>query len=92
MALSDDHKPNRPDERERVLAAGGRVIFAGCWRVQVMVRLTRLPAHMPTHVAAHLRTYPTHTAGRLPAVPRPLYSYPCPCPYPYPYPCPCPYP
>ena len=33
MALSVDHKPNRPDERERVMAAGGHVIFAGCWRV-----------------------------------------------------------
>ena len=33
VALSVDHKPNRPDERERVMAAGGHVIFAGCWRV-----------------------------------------------------------
>mmetsp|Transcript_37861 Transcript_37861/g.99373 ORF Transcript_37861/g.99373 Transcript_37861/m.99373 type:complete len:344 (+) Transcript_37861:84-1115(+) len=40
-ALSDDHKPNRPDERARVQAAGGRVIFAGCWRVQGDLAVSR---------------------------------------------------
>mmetsp|Transcript_40591 Transcript_40591/g.93193 ORF Transcript_40591/g.93193 Transcript_40591/m.93193 type:complete len:157 (-) Transcript_40591:365-835(-) len=40
-ALSDDHKPNRPDERARVQAAGGRVLFAGCWRVQGDLAVSR---------------------------------------------------
>ena len=39
--LSEDHKPNRPDERARVQAAGGRVIFAGCWRVQGDLAVSR---------------------------------------------------
>jgi protein phosphatase 1L len=41
VALSVDHKPNRPDERERVVAAGGHVIFAGCWRVQGDLAVSR---------------------------------------------------
>ena len=32
-ALSFDHKPNRPDEKARVCAAGGWVVHQGCWRV-----------------------------------------------------------
>lgn len=40
-ALSDDHKPNRPDERARVQAAGGVVVFAGCWRVQGNLAVSR---------------------------------------------------
>jgi len=39
--LSEDHKPNRPDERARVEAAGGHVIFAGCWRVQGDLAVSR---------------------------------------------------
>lgn len=41
VALSDDHKPNRPDERARVQAAGGHVVFAGCWRVQGDLAVSR---------------------------------------------------
>lgn len=41
LALSDDHKPNRPDERERVVASGGQVVFAGCWRVQGDLAVSR---------------------------------------------------
>mmetsp|Transcript_17977 Transcript_17977/g.46458 ORF Transcript_17977/g.46458 Transcript_17977/m.46458 type:complete len:386 (+) Transcript_17977:64-1221(+) len=33
IALSNDHKPNRPDEKARVCAAGGWVVHQGCWRV-----------------------------------------------------------
>merc|ERR1719500_108699 len=32
-ALSEDHKPNRPDEQRRVEAHGGLVDFEGVWRV-----------------------------------------------------------
>ncbi|XP_037451013.1 probable protein phosphatase 2C 7 [Triticum dicoccoides] len=33
IALSDDHKPDRSDERERIENAGGVVTFSGTWRV-----------------------------------------------------------
>ena len=41
VELSKDHKPNDPDERRRVEAAGGVVIMPrghGVWRVQVRAR------------------------------------------------------
>jgi len=41
QALSFDHKPNRPDERARVEACGGAVVFAGCWRVQGDLAVSR---------------------------------------------------
>lgn len=41
IPLSDDHKPERPDERERVEAAGGRIIdWDGC-RVQGVLSTSR---------------------------------------------------
>nr|XP_027084290.1 protein phosphatase 2C 51-like [Coffea arabica] len=41
MALSNDHKPDRPDEKERVEAAGGRIIdWDGC-RVQGVLATSR---------------------------------------------------
>jgi len=33
VPLSDDHKPNRPDEQRRIEAKGGIVDFEGVWRV-----------------------------------------------------------
>merc|ERR1712232_1231758 len=33
MRLSDDHKPNRPDEQQRIEAKGGCVDIHGVWRV-----------------------------------------------------------
>jgi len=33
VALSEDHKPNRPDETARIEAIGGIVDFEGVWRV-----------------------------------------------------------
>ena len=31
--LTEDHKPDREDERARILSRGGEVVEAGCWRV-----------------------------------------------------------
>merc|ERR1712224_544933 len=31
--MSDDHKPNRPDEKRRIEAKGGLVDMQGTWRV-----------------------------------------------------------
>ncbi|KAA0146519.1 hypothetical protein FNF29_07991 [Cafeteria roenbergensis] len=39
--LSLDHKPNRPDERDRILSTGGSVIHHGVWRVQGMLAVSR---------------------------------------------------
>ncbi|KAL0299662.1 UNVERIFIED_CONTAM: putative protein phosphatase 2C 76 [Sesamum radiatum] len=35
IPLSEDHKPNRSDERRRIENAGGVVMWAGTWRVEV---------------------------------------------------------
>lgn len=39
--LSDDHKPTRPDEYERIIKAGGQVINYGVPRVQGVLALSR---------------------------------------------------
>ena len=41
LSLSDDHKPNRPDEYERIIKAGGQVIKYGVPRVQGVLALSR---------------------------------------------------
>jgi len=41
LQLTDDHKPNRPDERARVEAAGGHVIFLNGFRVLGVLAMSR---------------------------------------------------
>ena len=40
-ALSTDHKPQRSDERARIEAAGGAVLWAGTWRVGGVLAVSR---------------------------------------------------
>ena len=39
--LSEDHKPNRTDERQRIESAGGVVVWAGTWRVGGVLAVSR---------------------------------------------------
>lgn len=41
IPLSEDHKPNRSDERKRIESAGGVVMWAGTWRVGGMLAMSR---------------------------------------------------
>ncbi len=41
MAVSFDHKPNAKEEKERVEAAGGVVVWAGTWRVAGVLAVSR---------------------------------------------------
>ncbi|XP_018448329.2 probable protein phosphatase 2C 76 [Raphanus sativus] len=41
IALSDDHKPNRSDERKRIENAGGVIMWAGTWRVGGVLAMSR---------------------------------------------------
>ncbi|KAJ4788875.1 Protein phosphatase 2C family protein [Rhynchospora pubera] len=41
IPLSEDHKPNRSDERQRIEDAGGVVIWAGTWRVNGVLAMSR---------------------------------------------------
>ncbi|MCD9642346.1 hypothetical protein HAX54_029076 [Datura stramonium] len=41
ISLSIDHKPDRPDERARIEACGGQVLFGGCARVQGILAISR---------------------------------------------------
>ncbi|XP_059304649.1 probable protein phosphatase 2C 76 isoform X1 [Lycium ferocissimum] len=41
IALSEDHKPNRTDERRRIESAGGVVMWAGTWRVGGVLAMSR---------------------------------------------------
>ncbi|XP_057814733.2 probable protein phosphatase 2C member 13, mitochondrial isoform X2 [Cryptomeria japonica] len=41
VALSEDHKPNRSDERQRIEQAGGNVMWAGTWRVGGVLAVSR---------------------------------------------------
>ena len=62
LALSSDHKPNRPDERARVMAAGGQVVYAGCWRVQGDLAVSRAFGD------AHLKPYGVSSTPELSAI------------------------
>jgi protein phosphatase 1L len=39
--LSEDHKPSRNDEQDRIEADGGAVIWAGTWRVSGVLAVSR---------------------------------------------------
>jgi hypothetical protein len=41
VALSVDHKPNTKEERDRIEAAGGVVVWAGTWRVSGVLAVSR---------------------------------------------------
>ncbi|AEE32006.1 Protein phosphatase 2C family protein [Arabidopsis thaliana] len=41
VPLSDDHKPDRSDERQRIEDAGGFIIWAGTWRVGGILAVSR---------------------------------------------------
>ncbi|KAK0592355.1 hypothetical protein LWI29_017683 [Acer saccharum] len=41
IALSDDHKPDRPDERKRIKDAGGDVKYTDTWRVEGVLATSR---------------------------------------------------
>ncbi|KAL8095770.1 putative protein phosphatase 2C 76 isoform X1 [Apium graveolens] len=41
IPLSEDHKPNRSDERKRIEDAGGVVMWAGTWRVGGVLAMSR---------------------------------------------------
>ncbi|CAL9178977.1 unnamed protein product [Musa hybrid cultivar] len=45
IPLSEDHKPNRSDERKRIENAGG--FFAGTWKVRVVLAMSRAFGNRP---------------------------------------------
>ena len=47
LPLSEDHKPNRPDEIARIKALGGGVYFHGVWRVGGVLAVSRAIGDRP---------------------------------------------
>ena len=47
VALSIDHKPDRPDELARIRDQGGQVIYWGRWRVQGVLAVSRAIGDIP---------------------------------------------
>ncbi len=41
IPLTEDHKPDRSDERDRVESKGGTVVWAGTWRVGGVLAVSR---------------------------------------------------
>lgn len=41
VEMSSDHKPNKPSERERITSNNGRISFAGTWRVEGQLAVSR---------------------------------------------------
>lgn len=41
LAMSQDHKPSRADEKARIEALGGRILHYGTWRVEGVLAVTR---------------------------------------------------
>jgi serine/threonine protein phosphatase PrpC len=41
ISLSEDHKPDRPDEKKRIEDLGGTIVFWGVWRVNSCLALSR---------------------------------------------------
>eukprot|EP00002_Diphylleia_rotans_P018927 TRINITY_DN3658_c0_g2_i4.p1 TRINITY_DN3658_c0_g2~~TRINITY_DN3658_c0_g2_i4.p1 ORF type:complete len:416 (-),score=98.89 TRINITY_DN3658_c0_g2_i4:2146-3393(-) len=41
VEMSIDHKPNRPDEQQRIESSGGFIAHIGCWRVLGMLATSR---------------------------------------------------
>ncbi|KAL4594926.1 putative protein phosphatase 2C 76 isoform X2 [Castanea sativa] len=41
IPFSEDHKPNRIDERKRIESAGGMIMWAGTWRVGGILAMSR---------------------------------------------------
>lgn len=50
LPLTEDHKPDRADEQDRIESKGGTVVFAGTWRVSgvLAVRALLSVQHPPT--------------------------------------------
>ncbi len=65
VQLSDDHKPNRTDERTRIEAAGGVVVWAGTWRVGGVLAVSRAFGDrlLKRYVVRHLQG--PHRFGRV---------------------------
>jgi len=54
VAMSNDHKPNREDEKKRIEKLGGRIIHYGTWRVEGVLAVTRAigDRRLKTYVSA----------------------------------------
>ena len=70
-ALSTDHKPNRPDERARIEAAGGTVLWAGTWRVGGVLAVSRAFWRLGAQADLGHRRRPGRPGRRLKKTPPP---------------------